>query len=303
MSVLASIDLSDHSDDVLACATRIAELYRTDLHVLHCRAGPRDSWRPSPWSARGQYPGRAEERRELEQFLDQRLGDRFAPQRLTCRLEPPPISDAIETIAESEKLDTVVVGASHRGSLAKLLLETTPEGVVRESDVPVVVVPSQFDDKRLDAPLVTLVDPEQTHRKSIESAADLARRAERPLRLLDTRNEPADNGNGRAAPSEDGYQRRRREVEQFLLTFDLRGIDYEIVPRPGSPVGALLAEVESDRSGLVVLGREETTPIQQLIFGNTTFQMLRRLPAPVLVVPEHDEVAGIGLPAYGRALA
>jgi nucleotide-binding universal stress UspA family protein len=302
MTVLATIDLSEHSDDVLACAPRIAELYRTDLQILHCRSGPRDSWRPSPWSARGQYPGRGEERRELEEFLDESFGDRFDPRRLMCRLEPPPISDAVESIAESEKLDTVVVGASHRSSLAKLLLETTPEGVVRECDVPVVVVPSRFDDQLLDAPLVTLVDPEQTHRKSIESAADLARRADRPLRLLDTRNAPSDTEDGDSA-SADGYERRRREIEQFLLTFDLRDIDYDIVPRPGSPVGALLAEVESDRAGLVVLGREETTPIQQLIFGNTTFKMLRRLPAPVLVVPERDEVAGIGLPAFERALA
>ncbi len=299
MSILATIDLSDHSEAVLACAARLAELYRTDLHVLHCRSGPSDTWRPSRWSTGSQYPGRREERAELERFVDRSLDRHFDRSRLLCRLAPPPIHDALDSIADSERIDVVVVGASHRGPLSRLLLQTTPEGVVRESDFPVLVVPPEFDDAGFEAPLATLVDPERTHRKSLESAADLARRAHRPLRLLDTRTRPNSDGSD---DEPDGYQRRRREIERFLLSVDMREVDYEIVARPGSPVGALVAEVESDRAGWVVLGRDDETPIQQLIFGSTTLRMLRRLPAPILVVPEHHEVAGVGLPAFERAL-
>ena len=301
MTVLATIDKSDHSQAVVDCARRFAALYGTDLQVLHCRPGPDDFWYADDWQRRlrGGRPQRPE-RAELEAFVDRHLAGQVDHRRIGFRFADPPLADAIGRIADTEQIDLVVLGASHRGRITKLLFETTPEGVVRRCDFPMIVVPAPLDDRQFAAPLVTPIDLDEPHRRSLEYALDLARRADTRLRLLDTRNEPPSlvaNGDGEAAARE----RRRREVERALVAFDLRGVDYEIVPRPGSVIGALLAEAEQDRSGLIILGRREKTTLEQLLFGSTAYRLVRRLPAPILVVPEREEVAGAAIPVFERA--
>jgi len=300
MSVLATIDMSDHSEAVVDCARRFADLVGTDLQVLHCRSGSEDAWQRSHWDrlTDRQAPNDPD-RADLEAFVERTLDGQLAHRRVGYRLAAPPLAEAIERIAEADRLDLVVLGASHRGRLTKFLLESTPEGVVRQCDFPVIVVPGATDERCFGTPMLTPIDIDNPHRHSLEYAIDVARRADTRLRLLDPRAEPPD-GDG-ADGEREARRRRRREVERTLIPFDLRGLDYEVVPRPGSAIGAILAELEQGRSGLVILGRREKTTLQQLLFGSTAYRLVRRLPAPVLVVPERRKVAGATIPVFQEA--
>lgn len=305
MTVLATIDMSDHSKGVVDCARRFADLFGTDLQVLHCRPGDDDFWQENHWDRLTRRREREDpERAQLQEFVEHTLDGQLANTRVGYRFASPPLADAIEEIAESEQLDLVVLGASHRGRLTKFLLESTPEGVVRQADFPVIVVPGTMDQRCFATPMLTPIDVDNPHHHSLEYAIDLARRADTRLRLLDTRAE-SDGADGDAGADGDGERearhRRRREVERALIPFDLRGLDYEVVPRPGSAIGAILAELEHGRSGLVLLGRREKTTLQQLLFGSTAYRLVRRLPAPVLVVPERQKVAGATIPVFQEA--
>ncbi|MFB6372743.1 MAG: universal stress protein, partial [Bradymonadaceae bacterium] len=184
MTVLATIDMSDHSETVVDCARRFADLFGTDLQVLHCRPGPDDFWRRTRWDrlTRSEPPDDPE-RADLEAFVARTVDGQLGHRRVGYRLAAPPLSEAIEEVVGSEQLDLVVLGASHRGRLTKFLLESTPEGVVRQCDFPVIVVPGTMDERRFSSPMLTPIDVDNPHRHSLEYALDLARRADTRLRL------------------------------------------------------------------------------------------------------------------------
>ena len=59
--------------------------------------------------------------------------------RVHCRTVPVPADAAIVEVAEKEKADLILVGATQRGTLSRTVLGTTAQRVVRAAAVPVLV--------------------------------------------------------------------------------------------------------------------------------------------------------------------
>lgn len=141
--VLACVDFSDITDDVVAEGARLAQLSDRRLHLIHVAAG-------EPELAgydRGPVAAHTRDDRAGE-LLDehQRLRE------LAARLEADGLTvvplllmgvTADKIIEEADRIDagTIVAGSHGHGALHHLLLGSVSEALLRHAKRPVVIVP------------------------------------------------------------------------------------------------------------------------------------------------------------------
>lgn len=137
--VLCALDLAEPIDGVLETATSIASRFDAQLHLLHV-------WNPwVPVSVDGPQP--------LDGYLDttsHALAERLDAAarrarcdhaRVLCSLVPGRPWEQIVSFAESTDCDLIVAGTHGRTGIARLMNGSVAERVVRESTVPILVVP------------------------------------------------------------------------------------------------------------------------------------------------------------------
>jgi nucleotide-binding universal stress UspA family protein len=139
--ILVPIDFSAPSDAALEYARSVAGRYGASLHLLHVAEDPYRAF----YSAEVFVP-------QVEGLREEILTD--TARRLTARLQP---SDAIELHATAESIigtpagsiveyaaghhiDLIVMGTHGRGGMAKLLMGSVAERVVRMAPCPVLTV-------------------------------------------------------------------------------------------------------------------------------------------------------------------
>jgi nucleotide-binding universal stress UspA family protein len=140
--VLVAVDFSSGTDHVLTMAARVAAASGAGLHVLHVAA-------PEPGFVGYDKPGgpqdrdrRADELRDEHQAL-RVLADAVEESGVTAT--PLLVKGAtVEVIlGEADRLgaDLVVVGSHGHGAVHRFLVGSTADALVRQSEVPVLVVP------------------------------------------------------------------------------------------------------------------------------------------------------------------
>ena len=300
MALVAAVDYTDHADSVLRAAVALADAYGRDLQVLHCRPGDSDEWTLHSRSFDPQ-PDRLD-RRRLESRVERVLEQTGSSLRPILRLEAPPLSAAIDRLADRTSIDLLVAGASHHGRVAQFLTETTPEGLVRESDAPVLVVPPDLQRLPLDGPILAALDPGNGSRNALQLAVNLARRSGARLVMLDaSQRSLVESVESETTSAASQGPPVGRPLHQMLLQVDVRGVDYELSNRDGSRLSAIVDELRAGDYSLCILGRRGRTNLREFFLGTTAYRMLRRLPLPVLVVPDRSEIAGAAMPLLERA--
>lgn len=140
--LLVPVDLSDHSLATLRYAVSLAELYGARLEVLHV---------VEPMPLLGTFPGAmtAEDiiptvRRGMQVTL-QKLLDQVKPGRVTLDVHVADGQAAAQIIAEADRQHSimVVIGKQGHSSIARFLMGSVTERVIRHSSCPVLVVPSR----------------------------------------------------------------------------------------------------------------------------------------------------------------
>jgi nucleotide-binding universal stress UspA family protein len=91
----------------------------------------------------------------------------------------------------------------------------------------------------------------------------------------------------------DGYRQRLWEGFRRQLRFDLG--DAELVLREGDPVKAIVLTAAEKNCGLIVMGKNERSGLERLLFRGTTEKVLGLAPCPVLVVPTSPTRGGYHL--------
>ena len=297
MSILASIDYTDHAPPALRLARRLAEALRTEMRILHCRPGPTHTWRHGGTAFEDE--GGSDEH-ELEAFVSSAIGDPTPDRPITLHLAPPPLPEAVERIAGHDDIHLCVTGSTHRGTITQFLSESTSETLVRRCSVPIAVVPPDRPAPPLSAPILAPVDPTLDTRESFGLALQLARRTDTRLVVVHAKTggpfyrfDPVDTTADAASLSSTSVG---RQLSEFLRQFDLRQVAFDVVVRPGSPAVAIRETAEAEQCGLVVMGRHDRLRLREFFLGSTTHRVLRDLPCPVIIVPDTDERAGVGLP-------
>ncbi len=141
-NILVAVDFSDLTDDVLARAVTLAAAFSARLHLLHVIEPDPDfvGYDAGPQTTRDAVADRfREQHRELQGIAEDIRGNGLECEAL---LVQGPYVEKI--ISESDKLsaDIIVVGAHGKGLLSRVLLGSVSEGVLRESRIPVLVVPA-----------------------------------------------------------------------------------------------------------------------------------------------------------------
>lgn len=141
MKILAAIDFSPVTEQVLATLAQMAATLPAQVWLVH--VAPPDpefvGYDTGPDVVRGQV---AAEHRAHHQQL-QRLADRLRSQGVEVTALQLQGKTVDTVIAESQRLaaSLIVLGSHGHGAVYNMLVGSVAEGIVRESKVPVLLVP------------------------------------------------------------------------------------------------------------------------------------------------------------------
>jgi len=141
--IIAAIDFSPVSDEVVDRAAEIAHAFSARLTLLHIAAPDPDfiGYDPGPKTVR---ESRASELRFEHRDLQQRankLRDRGVDTE--GLLIQGPTIEAIIHKARDIEADLIVLGSHGHGAVYRVLMGSISEGVVRAATVPILVIPAQ----------------------------------------------------------------------------------------------------------------------------------------------------------------
>lgn len=139
--VIAAIDFSDSTDPVVDQAIALAGAFQAELVLIHVAAPDPEfvGYDTGPQSVRDQLAEHYHQEHRHLQDIENRVRDRVA----TCRSLLIQGSTVEKLLDEVSRLDAgmVVMGSHGHGALHHLLMGSATEGILRQSPVPVVVVP------------------------------------------------------------------------------------------------------------------------------------------------------------------
>jgi nucleotide-binding universal stress UspA family protein len=230
-TVIAAIDLGPSSPRVLHHAAGFARLLSCDLKVLHVNGASAESRAHVRDYCRSHGP--------YEIDLDDK--DIIVASGL--------VSEMILRTAIREHARLVVVGSRGHGGVAKLLLGSTSDAVLRATTVPVLIVPpvdldivSISDRARLTSGAVlAAVDLAEDCNQQVSLAADLAHRAGQPLLLMTVAPRRLSDHDAAAMLRERAHQLNGSRPRAMIVR---RGVIAEEISRCAGTEG----------SGLVVMG-------------------------------------------------
>jgi len=144
-TILVPIDFSDVTTRVVDTATNLAKAFSGKLCLLHI-AAPDPAfvgWEPGPDIARHQ---RATDLRD-EHRRTQELAEQLRSQGLDAQallVQGPTVETILERAAKLGA-DLIVMGSHGHGALYRALLGSISEGVVRQANCPVLIIPARRD--------------------------------------------------------------------------------------------------------------------------------------------------------------
>jgi nucleotide-binding universal stress UspA family protein len=144
--VLAAVDFSDSTDDVIEQAALLARSCSARLWLVHV-AAPDAEWADNDVRLRSTRDARATELRDEHRTL-QAVAERLRAEGLETAallVQGPTVETLLEQAAKTEA-DIVVVGSHSHGAVYRAIVGSVSEGMLRRSDRPVLVVPSRRDE-------------------------------------------------------------------------------------------------------------------------------------------------------------
>ncbi len=205
---------------------------------------------------------------------------RLVPERSAAR--------GLEQLAERERASLIVLGASERAGIGRIVPGSTARRLLSGSTVPVAIAPRGYTDQPEREPVIGVGfdgGPEAEH--ALDWAATLAGAVGGRLRLVAV-NQPVAFGNvgAGAFPTESVGQALRRqlrdEVEKAVAAL-ADGPHLETMFRNGDPAAELLGA--SAGLDLLVLGSRGYGPVRSVLLGSVSEATVAGSAAPVVVVP------------------
>ena len=281
--IVCPIDFSTGSQQAMRTAVRIATEHDAELVLVH-------AWYVPPVVLGAEYTLSAELIQQLSDDAQCALEDAvreataLGAKRVTHKLLRGVPWNAIATAAEAE-VDLIVIGTHGRTGLARILLGSVAENVIRRAPCPVLVV-------RPDAPrpftnVLCPVDFSTSARHAIELAAQLAQPGGAGITLLHVLEVPV------AYAGELKLPEVYREVDKLSVALlekwaaELRAktaVPVSIRCRIGYPGAQTLAVLDGDPTfDLVVMGSHGRTGVARALLGSVAEKVVRHASCPVLV--------------------
>lgn len=295
--ILCPVDFSDASRHAWRHAVVIGSWYRATITLLHVCSPAYPAEPPILLAEFPAHTGRLGEadRQDLEHrltpWIESARREGLATSLVFDEGHKP--SDRILSCAESIDADLIVMGTHGLSGFERLLLGSVTEKVLRKAPCPVLTVPPtvaaietpQF--KRLLCP----VDFSASSTAALGVACSLAKEAGGRLTIVHALDWPAEDDLGVqrfAAPefqqSFEGCVKTRLEA---LVSEDLRlWADPTTVVTHGKPYRRIVEIAAEESTDLIVMGVRGRNPLDLMLFGSTTNQVVRQAPCPVLTLTQ-----------------
>ncbi|QSW99945.1 universal stress protein [Haloterrigena alkaliphila] len=267
--ILVPTDGSGPANAALEFAGEIAARERLTVHVLHVIDPDADPDEAGDLLADG---------REW-------AGDTDAP--VIDEIQTGEPRDAILEYAAEYGVDAIVMGTRGRRGVGRLLLGSVTESVVRDADVPVLVVRGASEVRRR-YPFETILVPSDgsDHAEvALERALAIARDLDATVHVLSVVDvTPAgidDRTDLRLERLEDSAH---RVVDEAVAAAEESGVDAVSAVQYGSTDQRIRAYVDDVGADLVVMGTHGRSGLERLLLGSATERVLRTATTPVLTV-------------------
>lgn len=212
-----------------------------------------------------------------------------------------PVASLLTRLAQAEDADVIVLGSTHRGPLARTLLGSVGERVIRAAPCPVAVVPRGYAEWPIGRMRIlgAAYDGTPDAERAVRQATALARRISAELRVLAMVEplSPADIAYS-AYTADDPEPRFSRELLERATDDLLASLPSDVNARrlilSGEPAQTL-ATKGSELVDALVIGSHADTPIVRAFVGSVSTPVVRTASCPVVVVPSQ---AAVGFGAW-----
>jgi nucleotide-binding universal stress UspA family protein len=292
-TILCASDLSEGSDEAVVQAASYCDQTGTRLLVLHVQgvaySVPVNGY-VAPLLSPKELEGLEEQGKEALRAQIVRTGVRCSNLELQSVASERPVYAEIVDRAESVGADLLVLGNRGASRLARVVLGSVADKVMRHAHCPVLVVrPSPSS-----GTILAATDFSPPARAALIAADREAARRRGSVRLtvvhsLDLPPELMGFGFAPLVPAPIGLADSRpalREGAEKRLAGELRetGVQASTVVEDGPAASSIVRLAEAQSAELVVLGTAGKTGLRRVILGSVAEAVVRRAPCSVLVV-------------------
>jgi nucleotide-binding universal stress UspA family protein len=273
--ILCAVDMSPASGEVLRWAGLIARAFESQVEVLHA------DWLEAPrYFTEGQVEDLAaesEERRRRIRGDLQKLADEVLGRDVSHSVSVEE-GHAVEVILQRIRRnppDLVIMGSHGHSAVARFLLGSVAENVVREARCPTLVVKAPANGAKPSQPHAVLcpIKPGESGQRRVELSAAISSALGAELHLVQAVEEGA-AGNATAPQLCDSVPRELAghcQVTEIVLH--------------GAAAEQIILYAREHAIDLIVLGAEHRSFLEFTTLGRTTERVLRHGPSSVLIVP------------------
>ncbi|MBV8580172.1 MAG: universal stress protein [Candidatus Eremiobacteraeota bacterium] len=175
----------------------------------------------------------------------------------------------IESFADDEGADAMVIGTHGRTGIARAVLGSVAEGVLRSAKVPVVAV--HEDDEVHTGPLAVAFDASPAAHAALDVALGIAQARRMALVLIHVEN--ADPRSADVEAVEDAMGRARSG-----------GVTAQLAMLEGAPADEIVRVTAALECSMIVMGTHGRSPLAQLVLGSVACAVVQRARIPVVTV-------------------
>jgi nucleotide-binding universal stress UspA family protein len=291
--ILCPIDFSDTSRHALDHSIAMAKWFGAELTGLHVRT-PEPLPQPPILLADGSrsLTDREADRQQSEERLREWLSMAAREGiRVACVVEEAgnPTRRILDR-ANAWPADLIVMGTHGRGGFERFVLGSVTEKVLRKAPCPVLTVPPRSASSRL--PFKQVLCPVDFSDSSITAsrlALILAEESDASLTLLHIFEWPSDEAAAKRLLETSEFHRQweldtRQKLEDLIPAEALDWCKPSAKLAFGKPYQQILAVAAAEEADIIVMGVHGRNPLDLILFGSTTNQVVRQATCPVLTL-------------------
>ncbi|HMD37233.1 MAG TPA: universal stress protein [Vicinamibacterales bacterium] len=194
--------------------------------------------------------------------------------------------------AVQHPIDLIVIGTHGNSGFRHLILGSVTEKVLRTAPCPVLTVPPRAQ-KTSSLPFKRIICPTDFSASScaaMNAAATFARDGNAKLTLVHVLDDADENELFVPRPYDVHHHREllekhaREQLDALSPPVDRESVALTVTVASGKPYQEILRIADEERADLIVMGVEGRTPLDVMMFGSTTNQVVRRATCPVLTL-------------------
>jgi nucleotide-binding universal stress UspA family protein len=280
-SILVATDYSPASATAVKLAAGLAKEFHSRLYVLHAvepdlyvadMAGPV----PDLQLANLQF-----DRENLHKYTEHIPDLRTVKHKQIVFVGSP--SDAIQSAAQANSIDLLVLGSHGRHGLAKLALGSVAEWAIRRLEYPVLVAGPMCD--KIFPPIRSVVlatDFSGEASRSIQYAGSLAQDYNARLTVMHVL-----SPTGTPAEQQQGELRTLGKLRELLPSDSGEWCTLQYQVKTGDIAAAVIGSAQENKANLIILRARHRSTLADHLPRTKISAIIRGAHCPVLVVPAH----------------